>query len=267
LRAIWPRGYRSPGEVTGARTGPTLLLLFDIDGTLLRGASGAHAKALRAALHSVHHIDLDGIRPSRDAAGRTDGEIARIILLGAGVSAQRIDERADDVRAECCRLYCELCPPDLSDTIVDGIPELLAWLAGLEGVHLSLVTGNFEPVARLKLKRARLGHRFATGQGGFGSDAEDRAMLPPIARRRAGALECAPGTSYPRDRTILIGDTPRDIACARADGVRCVAVCSGPYGAEDLTAADAVARDAGELREALASLLSDGAEATADSAT
>jgi len=236
-----------------------LLLLFDIDGTLLRGASFAHAQALRAALHGVHHINVDGIRPSTDAAGRTDGEIARIILLSAGVSAQRIDELADEVRAECCRLYCALCPPDLSDTVVDGIPDLLAWLAGLEGVRLSLVTGNFEPVARLKLKRARLGHWFASGQGAFGSDAEDRAMLPPIARRRAGASECAPGTSYPRARTILIGDTPRDIACARADGVRCVAVCSGPFGATELTGAEAVAQDTGELREALASLLSDGA--------
>ena len=63
------------------------------------------------------------------------------------------------------------------------------------------------------------------------------------------------GTSYPRDRTILIGDTPRDIACARADGVRCVAVCTGPYGAAELTAADAVARDADELREAIASFI------------
>lgn len=249
-------------------------MLFDIDGTLLHGASLAHAQALLAALRNVHHVKVDGLRPSSDAAGRTDGEIARIILLDAGVSAQRIDELADDVRAECCRLYAELCPPDLSSTVVDGMPELLDWLAGeqaarngdgladtspagsrQESLLLSLVTGNFEPVARLKLKRARLGHRFAMGQGGFGSDAEDRTMLPPIARRRAGTLDCAPGTSYPRDRTILIGDTPRDIACAHADGVRCVAVCTGPYGAVDLIDADAVARDSDELREALASFI------------
>jgi phosphoglycolate phosphatase-like HAD superfamily hydrolase len=262
-----------------------LLLLFDIDGTLLRGASMAHAETLRLALQSVHHIPVERVRPSSDAAGRTDGEIARIILLAAGVSAQRIDELAEDVRAECCRLYAQLCPPDLSDTVVDGIPDVLEWLDGLgrspggpnlpatsagkstprapdgpekpplEGLKLSLVTGNFEPVARLKLKRAGLGHWFAAGQGAFGSDSEDRAMLPAIARRRAGAVDCAPGISYPRDRTILIGDTPRDIACGRADGVRCVAVCSGPYGPSELTGADAVARDAGELRGVLTSLI------------
>jgi phosphoglycolate phosphatase-like HAD superfamily hydrolase len=260
-----------------------MLLLFDIDGTLLSGASSAHAEALRAALRSVHGIDVGAlvkpagsspelprrttatsqsprssvgmIRPRVDAAGRTDGEIARLLLIDAGVSADRIDELADDVRAECCRLYAEVCPVDLSDRLIDGIPELLDWLAGMKAPLLSLVTGNFEPVARLKLKRAGIGHRFPAGQGGFGSDAEDRTMLPPVARRRAGIVNGHAGASYPRDQTILIGDTPRDIACARADGVRCVAVCTGPYEASELTAADAVARDAGELRETLARLL------------
>jgi phosphoglycolate phosphatase-like HAD superfamily hydrolase len=58
----------------------------------------------------------------------------------------------------------------------------------------------------------------------------------------------------PRDQTIVIGDTPRDIACARADGVRCVAVTTGQYGPEELAGADAVARDAAELRASLEQL-------------
>jgi phosphoglycolate phosphatase len=107
------------------------------------------------------------------------------------------------------------------------------------------VTGNLEAVARLKLDRAGLGGWFAAGQGAFGSDAEDRAQLPAIARRRAGRLDG--GAPYPRERTVVIGDTPRDIACARADGVRCVAVATGPYAAEELAGANAVARAAHEL--------------------
>lgn len=236
-----------------------MLLLFDIDGTLLLDASSAHAEALRAALRSVHGIETESVRPSADAAGRTDGEIARMILLDAGVSAARIDELADDVRAECCRLYAGLCPADLSDRVIEGIPGLLDWLGGRGDLRLSLVTGNFEPVARLKLKRAGLGRWFSSGQGGFGSDSEDRAMLPPIARRRAGRY-CPRGpeaaTSYPRELTVVIGDTPRDVACARADGVRCVAVTTGPYGAVELSGADAVATSVDELRGALAGLLS-----------
>jgi phosphoglycolate phosphatase-like HAD superfamily hydrolase len=108
------------------------------------------------------------------------------------------------------------------------------------------VTGNYEPIGRLKLRLAGIGKWFASAPGAFGSDSEDRAALPAIARRRAGHT--------PRAETVVVGDTPRDIACARADGVRCVAVTSGQYGAAALSGADAVATDADELRRRLEEL-------------
>ena len=219
-----------------------MLLLFDVDGTLVRGAAKEHAAALHEALCEVHGVKTAEIRVV-EPAGRTDGEISRMLLLDAGISAERIDERAPDVRAACWQAYARLCPDDLSEFVVPGMPDLLASLSGRPGVRLSLVTGNFEPVARLKLARAGLGRWFAPGQGAFGSDAEDRAALPGMARKRAGAN----GISYRRDETIVIGDTPRDIACARADGVRCIAVTTGPYGLEALRGADAIARDAAAL--------------------
>ena len=221
-----------------------MLLLFDIDGTLLGSAARAHSEALHAALQSVHGVDTASLTRPFSPAGRTDAEIARGLLLAAGVSARRIDERADDVREECCRIYAELCPPSLADKVLPGVVELLDWLSGVERVRLSLVTGNFEPVARLKLSRAGLGSHFPAGQGGFGSDSEDRTDLPPIARRRAGR----DGVSYPRERTIVIGDTPRDVACARADGLRCFAVATGPFELSDLGEADAAVASAAGLR-------------------
>ena len=227
------------------------LLLFDVDGTLVAGAAQAHALALHAALHDVHGIDPAPVRSKVSPAGRTDGEISRMLLLQAGVSATQIDERADDVRAACCEHYAELCPPDLSDTVIAGIPALLTELRERPDVTLSLVTGNYEPVGRLKLKRAGLGRFFAAGQGGFGSDAEDRAQLPQIARQRAGA----DGIPFPREQTIVIGDTPRDIYCARADGVRCLAVATGPYDVEQLQDADGVAADTAQLGQLLAAAL------------
>jgi phosphoglycolate phosphatase len=219
-----------------------LLLLFDIDGTLLLKASRDHAEALYAALHEVHGL-ADPASARIAAAGRTDGEIARAVLLQHGVSAQRIDERADAVREVTCREYAERCPPDLSAHLAPGVVDLLEQLAGRDGVRLALLTGNFEPVARLKLRRAGLGEYFEDEQGGFGSDHEDRAALPGIARRRA-ARE---GAAWPRERTLVIGDTPNDIACARADRLRCFAVATGPYRADELHEADAVAADAAEL--------------------
>ena len=228
-----------------------LLLLFDIDGTLVWRASAEHADALHAAIREVHGVDTHGVRAQVSPAGRTDGEIARLMLLAVGVSQSAIDERAGEVAAATVRAYVDLCPPDLSPTLVPGIVDVLDWLGDQDGVRLSLVTGNFEGVARLKLKRAGIGHYFPAGQGGFGSDSEDRAALPHIARKRAGH----DGIAHPRERTIVIGDTPRDIACARADGVRCFAVATGAAAAQELTGADALAQDAAQLRRLLSDLL------------
>ena len=190
-------------------------------------------------------------------AGRTDRDIARRMLMTAGVPATDIDARTEDVRAVACAAYERLCPDDLSACVTPGIGELLDELAAREDTILSLVTGNFEPIARRKLAAAGIGGYFAAGQGGFACDHESRAELPAVARRRAGALLDAGGAGqpWPRERTLLIGDTPRDIACARADGVRVVAITTGPYDADDLADADAVARDAGELGRLLAGLM------------
>jgi phosphoglycolate phosphatase-like HAD superfamily hydrolase len=227
-----------------------VLLLFDIDGTLVWGATDAHAAALRQALLEVHGVDTRAVHRHPSPAGRTDGEIARWTLLAAGISAERIDDRAADVRERCCELYARLCPSDLSQTVLPGIPALLRSLASQDHLQLGLLTGNFEPIARLKLRRAGIGRFFPAHQGAFGSDSEDRAALPPIARRRAGRT----GRPYPREQTIVIGDTPRDIACARADGVRSVAVATGPFDAPALSAADAVASNATELESILMEL-------------
>jgi phosphoglycolate phosphatase-like HAD superfamily hydrolase len=210
-----------------------LLLLWDIDGTLLQRASMEHADAMRRALIDVHgSLELDGHQV--EAAGRTDGAIARNLLLAAGLAGPAIDSRADDVITAACALYDELCPADLSPRLAPGIAEALLRLAARsDAFRFSLVTGNFERIARLKLARAGIGDWFPEGQGAFGSDAEDRELLPPIARARAG--------DWPRERTVVIGDTPRDIACARADGLRVIAVATGPFAVEALADADAVA--------------------------
>lgn len=226
-----------------------LLLLFDIDGTLLRLASREHAEALHEAMHAVYGVHTEGVRV--EAAGRTDIEIARATLLSVGVSARRIEERFDALRDATTEAYARLVPADLSATITPGMDGLLERLAQRDGVLLSLVTGNLEPIARLKLRAAGLEHYFPAGQGGFGSDSEDRTDLPPIARRRAGTRD-AP---HPRERTVVIGDTPRDIVCARADDLRVVAIAAGPFPASELGAADAVVSDVDGLSAELDRLL------------
>lgn len=238
----------------GAVAADELLLLFDIDGTLLAGATEAHAAAVHSAIAQVHGLGavdrslLGGIDP----AGRTDPEIARAILLVHGVSAEQIDARAGDVRMATGEIYANSCPPDLSRFVLPGIPALLESLAAREGVRLALVTGNYETVARVKLRAAGIGRWFPTGLGGFGSDAEDRTDLPGIARARAAGPDGAP---HPRERTVVIGDTPRDVACAHADGVRCIAVETGNFTAAQLPGADAHAADAAALAAAIDALV------------
>jgi phosphoglycolate phosphatase-like HAD superfamily hydrolase len=219
-----------------------VLLLFDVDGTLLLKATAAHAAAVHEALREVYGIgDLSAVRV--EAAGRTDYEIGRAICLQLGVGADRFDAGREDFRIASVAAYARLCPDDLSEFVAPGVTDVLEALAARDGTRLALLTGNLEPIARLKIGRAGLGRFFEPGQGGFGSDHEDRTELPAIARRRAG--------NYPRAKTVVIGDTPRDIACARADGVRCIAVATGPFGPDELAKADVVLRSAHELLDAL----------------
>jgi phosphoglycolate phosphatase len=227
-----------------------LLLLFDIDGTLLIKASDAHREAIHEGLRQTFGLADPGAIPV-GAAGRTDSAIARGILERSGLLAS-LDSDPARFRAACVAAYARLCPTTLAEHVAPGITDLLDALSPPDQAvdtwpQVSLVTGNYEPIARLKLARAGIGHHFATGQGGFGSDAEDRALLPAIARRRAGR----DGMAHPRESTIVIGDTPLDIACARADGVRVFAVATGPYSAAALAAADAVFADASALRARL----------------
>jgi phosphoglycolate phosphatase-like HAD superfamily hydrolase len=217
-----------------------MLALFDIDGTLLLKATQAHVEAVLEGLREVYGVH----NPSKvEAAGRTDYEIARAVCLLDGVSAAQFDKGREEFRIACVEAYCRLVPDDLSQFVAPGVPDLLEELKARDGMRLALLTGNLEPIAWLKISRAGLDHYFERGQGGFGSDNEDRTELPAIARKRAGG--------YPRSKTVIIGDTPRDIACARADGVRCVAVATGPFKAEELAKADVVVQSAHQLLDVL----------------
>jgi phosphoglycolate phosphatase-like HAD superfamily hydrolase len=175
-----------------------------------------------------------------EVAGRTDGAIMRDVVRLAGVDDAVIDERWPEVRDAAVEAYEQIAPDDLSDRLAPGVAELLEALAARpDEYRLALLTGNVEPIARVKLARAGIGHYFEPDQGGFGSDHYNRAELPAIARARAG--------DWPRERTVVIGDTPRDIACARADDVRVAAVATGLFSVEQLADADAVVDDARAL--------------------
>ena len=215
-----------------------MLVLLDIDGTLVRGATRAHQRSLETAIHEV--FGAAPSTPPTDVAGRTDRWIMRDMLSREAIDGAEVDARMDDLCAAAARAYEQLCERSLADRVLPGVHDGLGAFE-TAGHRLALVTGNLEPIARLKLGRAGLGRWLDGVPGGFASDHELRARLPGIARERAGDV--------PRAEAVVVGDTPRDVACAQADGVRCIAVTTGWYSAADLRAAgaDAVAADLVEV--------------------
>jgi phosphoglycolate phosphatase-like HAD superfamily hydrolase len=213
-----------------------LLLLFDIDGTLVRSRPRTHQLAMEQAAKEVFGLRIeDGATPVADTEpwGKTDRQILREVLARAGLPGPTADSLAGWERAACEEYAALELDGEASDEL-DATADTLERLRAA-GHSLALVTGNLEPIARRKLALRGLGDYFPPGQGGFGSDAELRPELVPIARARAGSN----GRPHPSDDTVLIGDTPLDVAAAAADSVRCVAITGKRFSAEALLEAGA----------------------------
>ena len=207
------------------------LLLFDLDGTLLY-ANGAGRKAVNAALLKVLGRAFDS--SSVEFSGKTDPQCLRDSLIAAGLS----EEEAAPLVGEAVQHYVDALPEAMPAEMVDALPgahaivEALAKRAEQRGdVALGLLTGNTETTAYLKL--SRIGLDTAFDLGAFGSDAADRNELPAIAARRAGERH---GRTFAPADVFVIGDTPRDVECARHFGARAVAVATGHYDRSQLAA-------------------------------
>lgn len=223
------------------------LILFDIDGTLVRG--GPAKTAFMQAMTSV--FGTDGTFEGHDFSGKTDPQIARELLTVAGLRDREIDAGF----AALWPAYLEELErrlPDHPMTVLPGVRPLLHRLEKANGVALGLLTGNIMDGARLKLGSVGLMDHFPIGS--FGSDSEIREDLPAVAIRRA---TLAWGTNFHPSSVVVVGDTPRDVACGKHGGTRTVAVATGPFSAQALVAAgaDRVLPDLGDLELVLEALL------------
>ncbi len=201
------------------------VLLFDIDGTLL-STGGAGQKAMELALTAA--FGIESVCEDIPAAGRTDYAITTDFFRLHGV--------ADDVaaREKFTATYYEHLPTTLrtqQGRILPGVERMLAVLGEQPHVRMGLLTGNFREGARLKLAHYAIDHHFRFG--GYGDHHPDRDDVARLAY--AAAIENM-GSDVRPDQTWVIGDTPSDVKCGRAIGVRVLAVATGVFSAEELAA-------------------------------
>ena len=229
------------------------LVLWDIDGTLVRGGK-AVAEAYEYALRAIYRLEGEIARVA--TARMTDGQIALDTLAQHGLAEAAVLSLLDDFRdaysGELERIKHRIAE-DLE--VLPGVRAVLARL-GEVGVWQSLLTGNFEATARLKLTAVDLDRTFDFAVGAFGSDHRDRNCLVPIAIAKAQQVR---GIALTPEQVVVVGDTPRDIACARAGGARVVAVATGRFSTAELAlhAPDVLLDTLGDTERALAAILAD----------
>jgi phosphoglycolate phosphatase len=200
------------------------LVLFDIDGTLLRGGHSTHAQAFDVACRRL--FGVSGNLTGTDLAGRTDRYILQSVLDRSQV--QQPSEAQVLATFDLMEAFVEQeLTESLADWVLPGVPELLAALT-LAGHQLGLVTGNLPRIARVKLQQAGLWDAF-DAVGGYGDLSMERADLVEDVLKTTGI---AP------QQTVVIGDTVHDVACGKVHGAWTVAVATGKTSIERLRETD-----------------------------
>jgi len=198
---------------------PTVLL-WDIDGTLISTAGAGR----RAIVSTFERRFGRGDVLSFPFDGMTDPVIVRQGLQALGMQPEDIEREIAPTLQAYVEVLTEVCAQATDFRVHAGIATSLTLTAARPGFANGLGTGNIEVGARLKLERVGLFAHF--GFGGYGSDHHDRAELLAVGAQRGAARL---GRPRERCRVVVIGDTPKDIAAARAIGAECIAVATGSF--------------------------------------
>ena len=201
--------------------------LFDIDGTLV-DTGGAGKRAMAKVLSSEFGVggSIDGI----DFAGRTDRRITRDLF-----SALSVEESAETIEQFHASYLREL-PNSLrhnAGRVLPGVKQWLSRIRSQRSAYLGLLTGNLEKAARQKLEHFELWDYFHFG--GYGDHHSDRA---DVAAAAVAAAERHLKRSTVAVEIWVVGDTPRDVQCARSIGAKALAVATGSYSAEELSGSE-----------------------------
>jgi phosphoglycolate phosphatase len=209
----------------------TRLVLWDIDHTLIE-TRGVGTQVYAEAFAKVTGHPLEKMP---ELAGRTEPVIFREALKVNGVDPS--EGLYNQFAAEQARGYADhLDELRARGRALPGAAEALRALSGRNDVLQSVLTGNTRPAAEIKLRAFDLDRYLDFDIGAYGTDDDTRANLVGVARQRAGK---AHGVNFDDGATILIGDTPNDVAAAQASGAQIIAVATGKDTATSLAEAGA----------------------------
>ncbi|MDW8436464.1 MAG: HAD family hydrolase [Chloroherpetonaceae bacterium] len=201
------------------------LILFDIDGTLLR-VRGISRESLIDALRET--FGTEGSAATHDFAGKLDSVIIREVMRSAGLSETEIAEGFEEAKRRYIRNFKARVRREHIE-VMTGVYALVEKLSREPNAVLALLTGNFEESGRHKLALPDLERYFAFGA--FADDAPTRNELPPIAVERAFKRT---GIRFAGKDVVIVGDTEHDVKCAKVLNSKCVAVATGHYSVERL---------------------------------
>ena len=218
------------------------ILFFDIDGTLVNtGGAGKDAMIAAVLRQSVR----DDVPPDLLVAGRSDRSIGQELFERNGLAdtAENWDKFVDHYMRGLRKNL-----PRRPGRVLPGVRQLIENIHARDNVVLGLVTGNVRAGAKLKLEHFGLWHFFRFG--GFGDNHADRDDIARDAM--AAAREYLDGT-YDPARVWVVGDTPKDVQCARAIGAQAIAVATGIHSMDELLPAepDILLADLSDLRPIL----------------
>ena len=193
------------------------LVLFDIDGTLVRRAGPHHRESL---VHAVRRVTgLETTTEGIPVQGMLDPDILRVMMRTAGARQAAVRAAMPELLRAAERHYQRVCPP-LHGKHCPAVVTVLERLRR-RGILLALVTGNLTRIGWRKLERAGLREYFSFGA--FGEMARTRDGLARLA-----IAEARRHSWIARDTPIsLVGDAPQDILAARANGIRAISVKTG----------------------------------------
>ena len=201
--------------------------MFDIDGTLIstNGLAGRlMLKALEVEIKKPIEYEL------KVFVGSTDRLILRNFIEGAQVPVENIESTIDRVLSKYLQYLKEKMTLSNCVKILPGVQELLNIIRDDENMFIGLLTGNIKKGAHSKLSLANLWDYFPIGA--FGDDAVDRNELPPIAIQRATDFF---ETGFNNKNIWIIGDSPKDIICAKTNNLRSLAVATGWHKMDELS--------------------------------